>query len=392
MLLSELRAHSVLREKLLLRLGHLLIGFSLELHCLDGRQQLIHHVSLQNQNVFRVVEDFRSDSRAALSLSPKRSALHVIVNLRQLNMLVLDQLGVGVLMVLVVEDRRHGRLIQDRGRLTTEQLAEHQQELAQPAVLLLVGVKFEHPVCERVSLVDEAFAEALEAQRESLALLTLEAHADDGKGVATAALILMHHQLRLLKSDQEQKEIRVAGKLGALVRRPQVHERELAHAIDARVVFKHLDDNALDDFSVKVQRLAEIRQKLPEDVDELLVARSRYATVVVLGDVEVGVDQLMIRVDRRKLAENQHCQLQLHQRKVRLTLRIEDVPEEVAQDRDGVRQAEVLVLDVEAGFLGREEDIVDDVGQLTRADTPLRRSLLMLLNDRQCALEWNAKR
>lgn len=199
--------------------------------------------------------------------------------------------------------------------------------------------------------------------------------------MTTAALILMHDQLRLLEANEEQKEIRVAGELGALVRCPQIHECELVHTVDAGIVFKHFEHDIADNLVVEIQRLAEVRQELPEDVDKLFIARSCNAIIVIFGDFEVGIDQLMIRVNRRKFTENKQRQLKLHQRNICLTLWIEDVPEKIAQDRDGILQVEFLVLNVETSFLSCEEDVMYDVGQLTWADTLLRRSLLVLLND-----------
>lgn len=329
-----------------------------------------------------------------LAAPPVRSAFHVVVDQLQLDVLVLNQFRVAIVVPLLLEHGGDRRMVvvQDRRLRSSEDLAELHEERAKLAVVLLVGTELEHSMRQRVVTVDEALAEAEEAQRQTFALLALEAHANDGEGVTAAALILMHHQLRLLEADQQQEQVGVAGELCALVRRPQVGERELTHAVDARVVLEDFADDLVDDAALEVQRLAQVRQQLAEDVYELLVARAGDAVVVVLGDVEVRVDELVVSADGRQLAENQQRQLQLHQRKVLLALRVENVPQQVAQDGDRVLEVEAPVFDVKAGFLRRKEDVVDDVGELAGADALLRRSRLVLLNDRSCAANRNAKR
>jgi hypothetical protein len=364
----------VVGEKLPLVLSRLLKSFSLRLDVLDRRQQLVHQISLQNQHVLRIVEDLRSDRATTLhAVLSDGSTFHVIIDLNQLNVLVLDQLRVRLeILVLQLERLRHRRVVQVRVRLAAKDLAELHEERAELSVILLVAAQLEHSMRQRVSLIDESLAEADEAQAESFALLALEAKANDGEGVAAAALVLVHDQLRLLEADQQQEEIRVVREFRALMRDPEIREGELTHAVDARIVLESFTHDRVDDLPFEVQRLAQIRQHFAANVDKLLESRSRDAVVVVFGDVKVCVDELMVGVDRRKLAEDQHRQLQLFQRQVLLTFRIEDVPEEVGQDRDGMVELEALVLDVETRLLSGVEDIVKDVCELARTNALLR--------------------
>lgn len=156
---------------------------------------------------------------------------------------------------------------------------------------------------QRVTWANEASAEAGEAQRKPLALLTLESHSNDGEGVTAAALILMNDQLGFFEADEQQEEVRVGGEFRALVRSPQVGERELTHPIDARIILESLSYYAADHFLLEVQRLAEIREHLSNNRDELLKAGSCDAAIVVFRNVEVGINQLMVCVCRWKLTE-----------------------------------------------------------------------------------------
>lgn len=74
-----------------------------------------------------------------------------------------------------------------------------------------------------------------------------------------------------------------------------------------------------------------------------------------------------------------------------LTLWVENVPQEVAQNGDRVLEIKSFVVDVEAGFLRCVENVMNNIGQLTRADAFLGGSRLVLCYDGNCASKWNAK-
>lgn len=244
---------------------------------------------------------------------------------------------------------------------------------------------------QRVAWADEAFAEAGEAQRKPLTLLTLKSHSDYGKRMAAAALILMNDQLGFFEADEQQEEVCVGWEFRAFMRGPQVGEGELTHPIDAWIILESLSNDATDHLLLEVQRLAEIREHLCNDRDELLEACPSDAAVVVFRDVKVSINQLMVCVGRRKLAEKKKSQLELHQWNVRLALRIKHIPQQVAQDWDDGVQVEVLVLDVEARLFIGEEDVMNDVAELARAYALLWRSSFMLRYDWDRTSERNAE-